>query len=542
MNVPELQLANRQFPIFDGDGVSGSNVVKDVPYAQVNGNVIQRLKIPWDETLEEINMVKIGNDYYNVINIDNVTYYERETVIDIIFNPVTTYLKQNDAISGWWERTPSLVNKIAKIQVMDDQLKYSRKYNLENLGKVIGSETTTNIYIQIVAKEDIGTGDQSTLTTYGTFAIYDPKIYARPFFGHWGGGDFTKNWVTLWDVLTNPDKVIKIGAQALDAVNIMDIAVSPRCPWNYLFTSGSGFNILNPSNGIASNLLNLDNNLLIQKINKSDAVPRPPQSISIHLEPFERMCGKMTVVDELGNDVFQIPNEYLDSNGNLTITSQCISDINGIYTIIKIVDKVVVLQEGKLPWIGDAWTAYCSATREYDREAMVRALETVDKQKQIDMYNTLGNGLVNTSIAGALNPIGAAAGLASMSFGIYANEQSAILNKKNIEANQIAKEGLVKASPSPAYMPGYGLDYLYKNWLLEGANIRIDMPAYTTQTDFDNYVKYRGYPCDKYADINIVDGYVKGNLFILPVTSIGTGPKLDMLRKEIADGFRMVMV
>ena len=49
-----------------------------------------------------------------------------------------------------------------------------------------------------------------------------------------------------------------------------------------------------------------------------------------------RYCGKISLVDDYGNLIASIPNDYFDNENKLTFSHRTISDIGNIYTMIDI--------------------------------------------------------------------------------------------------------------------------------------------------------------------------------------------------------------
>lgn len=533
--VPSQQMANRQFALgmlF----VYSEDAIEDV---KVSGNLIQDIKVPYRDDFDKVNMAEIGGRYYDIIGIDNQTYFEQSSILRIRFNPICSILKPGMAISGWWDRTPVQLNPGERLNIGNDTLAPSRRVNLPALEgwEVGGTQTHKPMFVQISAKYDTLNANSSTLTLYSTFAPYFPDIMSYPYVASYTGSNGRK-YIPLMEIISNLDELTNIPSDS-----IIDVAISPRCPWRYSRRVNSGFDLLD-ANGAVSTPQSHGVDWTYNIINKKNIARDPNMTIdrTLGLTAFERYCGRVTLVDETGTDICEIPTSYFNSGHALIYRVGSVSDINGIYTQLVIKGKIYTLPEGHLPWIGDAWADYSARSLSYDREALGRAVDTVNRQREIDNINAVAGGIMTASVGAISNPIGAVAGLAQMGLGVATAGMSADLAKSNLYADQAAKEGNIKASPSANYQTAHGLDYCYRSFIYGGAHFRIETPANLSSSDFDNYIAYRGWPCGKYASFNILTGYVKGNIFGLTSSTDYNGPELDLLRQEIAQGFRMVTI
>jgi hypothetical protein len=206
---------------------------------------------------------------------------------------------------------------------------------------------------------------------------------------------------------------------------------------------------------------------------------------------------------------------------------------------------MITWPEGRLPWVGDAWRDYQNQVMNFDRNELSRVLSAIDEQKKIDLFTGASDAMLTGAIAASSgNPIGMAtgAGIAAAQFGVntIAGEMTADLARNQAKAKQRNKEGLMKNQPSLNYQVGYGLDYFTKSSITGGAKIRIETPTAFTSTDFTNYLKFNGWPCDMYATIPLSSGYIEGTLYSTPMNTLypkDSGPIMDMLRREFANGF-----
>lgn len=522
-------MANRQFAI----GNLLAHTMITCPQVKVKNDMVQSIKVPTYANVRLCNLVEINGKYYDILGIDDRSNEAPSIELSIALNPVLTYLQPNESISGWFDRTPSNVKPGGSVQIGNDAFAESRRYFLNRLSNQSFGNPIP-VWIQIAASENLvpEPNDMSSLTLYGTLASYEPKVMGSSLVNYTGATG--KYYMSLKDIISDVDTLT-----GLESGSIIDISVSSRCPWAYSF-DGSSFHLNNASGGAISPLTATNTSKCFDIINDTSVGLPNNNSHTIQFSALERYCGKFTLVDEANNDIAVIPNQYLDANNQLEMDVQTTSDITGIYTNVLIRGQLYTLQEGHLPYIGDTWNDYKTLSLNADREALARGVDTVNKQRDIDMMNIVGNGISNLGWSAFGGPAMVGASLASMGITAEATNMQADLAKRNLYAEQSEKEGVIKNAPSNNYQTGYGFDYLYKQWKLGGAHIRIELPANLTQADFDNYIAYQGWPCNKFATLNVVTGYIKGNLYNVDAT--GTGPELDSLRREVAQGFRMVTI
>ena len=537
-NVPNHQLANRQFVV----GNLGTPI-KTVTDVKVGNGPVLDIALPWDDAFTNANIVKIGDRCYDIVGIDDVTYSEKTIRMRLMYNAVTSLLRKDKngkiIIDGWWERAPIPSPTGGQIAITNDTFKPKRTeffYVNEDTGNGF-----KKYYYQVVTNRSIETGEEGKLSIYIGFIPYRPDVLYT-LSGAYLIGQSGGTWFSHIDIVGMISALPTILGVPADA--IMDLSITPRSPFEYTDTEGLNFI---KYNGEISDFIKLRESgqeyygsATVKLIGNRLAEHEPYVATMTGITEFEKYCGSFYLVDERGNEIMKIPNEYI-VNDSLTIPAHTICDITGIYTIYEICGKQYMVPEGKLPFIGSAWNDYNIRSREYDREALTRAVENARAQRDIDMINSIGNSMLTLGLAGATNPTGAVAGIAQMGMGIATSELSLRLNERNLYAEQNAKEGLIKNSPSQNYQSGNGLDYLFKSYKYGGTHIRLDMPANTDENAFYDYIKYRGYPCGMYRSVELPsDGYIKGNIYN-DFSAIGNAVETDMLRREIANGCRIVI-
>ena len=543
-----MQLANRQFAI----GNLSKYKLCDIEKTEYKSDILQDIQIPYQANIEKVNAVKIGSKYYDIVGIDDATYYGRSTVLRIRYNPISTLLSAGQTVKGWWDRTPIKAGELQTIQAVNSTYIEREKSNLYKL-------PDGYYWIQISARYDTENVTSGNLTIYGTIIFYDELMST---FEATRTIKTASNKILMgyYDIVNDITEITGI-----DGASIIDISVSPRCPYQFNFTGDTKFDIfdIKKSVGFVEPLTTKVADKHIYKLSGSMALPYGWSDITtVEINERKAMNGKITLYDELGNPIYQIPNSYLDYNSTtksytLRYKSKCIPDITSLNTVVTFMSNDassdreyrVIIPGGHFPWFGSSWGDYQSRTLSLDRENLARAVSNVDKQRDIDMFNSVGNSMLTLGLAGATNPMGAIAGVAQMGIGLATSEMQNNLAKENLYAEQHAKENLIKNSPSQNYQTGYGLDYLCRinNW--GGACIKIEMPRgivedeVNPQTDdFMNYIAYRGYPCGKYAGFQLpASGYIKGNIYN-DFSNKGNSVETDMLRREIANGFRFVVI
>lgn len=503
------------------------------------GNMVQTIKIPYHPNISLCNMVGMNGKFYDIIAFDNITFNERSVLLTIRFNPVTSIMNDGSWLSGLWERTPAVFNLGVRFSIADDALIQSNFIPLAQLvdNTVLKPNNNTPFYVQVTAAYDnVNNGRQNDLTQYGFFVPYAPDILSSAVndkYRHASGGT---PYMSMMDLITSFDNLTGIPASA-----ILDISISRRCPYNYGY-NGQTFWLKNNSGAtIVPN--NYSGVYSMYRFIGNEAARNPTWNYngSITLSNLERYCGRVTLVDEKGFDVCEIPTEYFGTINNLNFSAETISDISGIYTQVQLagVNKIFTLAEGHFPFIGDAWVEYQTRSLQYDREAIAINAGIMSQENELNKQMMM----LNTALGVASNPgMGSVSSIVSLPVNMAAADASMGIQINGMYANQALKEGRIKASPAPVTGTAHGLDYCFRSHSLTGAGFRIEKPKNMNESDFNNYIAYRGYPCGKYVQLPTQQGFIKGIIYRITNTILSiNGPELDMLRREIAEGFRVVL-
>ena len=544
------QPANRQHKI-NGFGTAAHTVSN----VKVTNDMNQTITLPWDADIDKANVAVIKSKVYDITDIRAATLAGNKSMeLDLLYNPVSTMMKTGDTIYGIWDRTPSVQHKAFKVNIADDTLKTSRTIALPKLN----DDTNDLFYYQITAKYDYdidtGTEASSKLCLYGGGTAWNSQFFTHSSVSTLIGATSSIYWVPLNKIVNDIDTVT-----GLPSASIVDVSITSRCPWKTAVSLGK-IEIKNIANDTVVPDITLSPDKGIIKLNKTAAATTTDKTTpgTITLTDYERYCGRVIVCDNLDNEIFEIPTEYFDASNQLTYYCYGSSDFGGLFTHFKFADKTLIWPEGRIPWIGNGWMDYQNTTMAYDREMLANNIEFNKQQATIDRQNALSQGIMNATYAGMMGgmsiatnhvtgPISTGAGIgmsiASTEFQMRAITSQSRLDRKRMVATQNAKDGLMKLLPSSNYQVGYGLDYIMRSLETGGAKIKIQTPANLTSTDFTNYISYRGYPCGKYASFTLTTGFLKGNMFSTPNDTYmprGNGPEMDALRREIADGVRLV--
>lgn len=539
MYVANQQLANRQFVMQpSGTILTTNDNIKNT------GDINQEIHIPYSPSNATANMIKIDNKYYDIVSVDNVTFNEKSTIYSISLNPISTYLTNGLSMSGYWEKTPTKINYGCTFNIGEDVLVQSNKIAFPVVAPIPGNAGQP-YFFQISTTWDLFANAQDTkLNQYAGFAPYLKDILAwTPASSiRYITSTATRYYVSIPELIYHLDD--KLG---IPASSIMSVSISPRSPLRYAVIA-SGFSFLNGS-GTAVTPINSGKSatFALLEIDSSEVAQNPANEtqLTLTLTDYERFCGKIFVVDDKGNEIALIPNEWFNSSNSLTYKVNTYSDINGIYTYIIIGNHIIPIIETQLPFLGDAWAEYSARSLAYDRESTDRAVTTTAKNAEMAAVSGIANAGLSVVMGAGLGGIGggsagqAVGGIAGGyggGVGVVMGLKKAQLDKANIRQNQIQKENMVRNAPSTVVNSQYGLDSCYIPAVMSSyAGFKIMTPKNFSATDFNNYVAIYGYPCNRYSTITLSAGYIKGNMFTMP-SSISNGVEMNMLKNEIADG------
>lgn len=531
-------------------GSWSSYALETVANVKNTGDINQNLILPYSANILTANAVGFDSKIYDIISIRRSTLANDSLELQIQYNPISSSITTSSTMAGYWERTPSIQNYGATFDIGDDTYKYSRKEAFATLATISGIAGQP-YYYQIVSTWDIyANATSKDVVIYGGYAPYLTSILRS-------GNLSTISYLTSTDsryfpslpqVISELDNLI-----GMPGTSVLSISLSPRSPFrtsaitngiSVLTGAGSTVTPLNSGKTATCALIDVTNS-------EAGANTANGTGVTITLSEFEHMCGRLFVVDDKGNEIAMIPNQWINSSHQLTYTPYTYSDLNGIYTYIVINGNVITIPEAQIPWIGDSWAEYKAYSLQYDREAMVRARENVDKQFLADASTSVGNTALNMVYAGGMakmassperknsSLMGAGAAGGAGVLDLVSKKAAGDIEKYNLKRNQIEKENMMKRGPSTAVNTQYGLDACFLPATMSSgyAGIKIEIPNNLTSTDYTNYVAYRGYPCNLYKSFTATTGYYKGVLYTVP--SGMNGPQLDLLREMFNGGVKL---
>lgn len=530
LNVPQASRAARRYVIGNLD--TPENVIYSAENVKVSEELDFVLNIEYFDNYSKVNIIKVADRYYDVLAVREISRKSSVLQFTITYNPISSLLSSGSSLYGWFERTPTKIYPSARINIATDTLKQSRFISLDDLTQLGISH---DYYVQIVSRSGASGTEPSTLTMYATFVDYSPQ---HPATG-WEPllmttTDSTKTFPTLRAIINDIDEKLGIVAD-----EVVGIHVSARCPWNYKYVIPNRYDFLKVNGDILTpEFDNLGANGKVI-INGSNCARREAFPSTITLTDKERYTGTVSIVNQTGNVIGVIPTEYFDRDNKLNFTWQPYADYTGVYTIVKYSDQMVIIPEGQLPWVGDAWATYAARSREFDREAMLHAIQISREQLNIDIASGVSGAILTGTVGAASGsgPIGVGAGIAQAGIDIATAVARQQMAERDIRFQQQLLEARVKASPSSHYQTAYGLDYLRASLHGLGLGIRIDTPANLTDEDFNQHMAQFGWPLNRLATVELTDGYIKGQLYNMD----GYGLMGERLREEIASGCRIVI-
>lgn len=554
-NVPDHQLANRQFVV----GNLGTPIKKFYDVKVGDGPILD-VSLQWNDAFKNANIVKIGDRCYDIIGIDDVTYAKKSIRLRLMYNAVTSLLRKDIngkiIVEGWWDRAPVQIGPIQSISPINSIFVEKQRTPFNALP--IAATDYYMFWVQITAKYDV------TNTTSGDLTIYGTPIYYKRNSINEGNDTFAlktssnKRLLSLRDVICDLSETTGI-----PGTDIIDISVSNQCPFSRSYSLPYTFD-LKDSDGNKIEPVAVNDDKHLYKINGSSVATYSSSKLKFLVRTKDLLAGNVCIYDAMRNKIIDVPKEYFRPGESgpalsyIEYQTSVIWDVTSLNTVVRLfyVDNDienyidVIIPGGHLPWVGNAWADYQAAEMNYDRELLSISIDNANKQRYIDMINSMGNSMLTVALGGAANPVGSVAGIAQMGLGIATSELQAKLEESRLYAVQNAKENYIKNSPSQNYQTGYGISYLFHNskaiegilgWQPDGAGIRLETPYGIKDSDIDNYIKYRGYPCGVYASITLPeDGYIKGNIYN-DFSAFGNAVETDMLRKEIASGCRIVI-
>lgn len=332
------------------------------------------------------------------------------------------------------------------------------------------------------------------------------------------------------------------GALGITASTIIDISMSPICPYEYGETSDGALRL--GSNGsIAPTIRTRSGGTSVAYYGDLGTTPYVRQK-SFTLTNTQKCCSSLYVVDLYGSCIGQLNwNDYHASDTE-SLDYRVESDFTGMTLRIDHKSKSIAVQLPHIPYVGTQWSEYRAYSMSLDRQAMEFAInqshESMAIQKDTALMTTalgVGNSLMSGNFSGAANQI--AGTLISM----QAQDRQQTLSDKAARFSQQMAESRAKSAPPTVYASGYGLAEIWR--YVQGYRYKIEAwaPAGTSDSRFTAYVNAYGMPCTM---IDASTGFYGDDFFmgqlrnVVDGAKVITGPKLDRLGSLLLGGLKTV--
>ena len=591
-------IASGEYPLFSDSTDLTPYLIHTIKDVKISADLDQDRTVPTFEGYENASMVKTSVGWYWIVGVRTSTMYNDSIVVSMHYCASTSMIKSGDSIKGIWTRRSKALGCDVKVQqaVSNSPMKSNIKVQLPKMtakaqfGINNVSDTESKIYWVQITSSNYIKNDQTVvkghITRYGTFALNDDVTNSTLKYLAWdtsGDKDYIPAYPTIGDIINNIDSTLGI-----ESSSVLDISVIPICPFEFEsfdvvqtgpFTPDqpnpenewvnqytvlkSGENVNKPwvgkdvSISVGSipgqtttktfkfRVYNLDYNWNIEPISITiyNLIERE-DTLSFTLSDMELNLGQLQVKNWEGNIIASLP---IVSKTN-TIHIDYISDSTGLYTLLRHVESKqhVIINSGKLPYIGSQWETYRAYSLDTDRKALEFAQAQYDKQFQMNMASAVFNGVVGAGLgaasggsAGAIGAgVGAVGGLASgVASGILGKE----MNDMKLRQDQQLTEMRLRASPATTYNTAYGTNQMD---LMErfGGGIYIAMPANLSNDEFIHYIDEFGYPTEGVQTLTIGAGYFKGRVLAQQNNKVFSGIKFERLQEEFNNGLKFVII
>ncbi len=525
--------SSRVFPVGDLSGhvvhTTEAKVTRDLGFS---------FTVPTFEDYYKVNMVEIDGSYYWVVNYSTRTLDNPTTTFTVAYNPITSLLKENDTLKGIFERVPYTMDPNVSFSVKDDILIKKRDAFFDEIRRPSGHKVG---YVQVTSRRSEEAVASSRLTKYVAFCDVEGggRISVKAYIDD-NKDNVPAFFPSLNDIINDLDD--KCG---LTADSIVDVSVSMRSPYTIINPAGDEMAFKHRASHLPIKPTHIGTSALVDPIvmyNMTSAASflevKPPYTVSLTLSEQERHLGYLSLLDEGFNKVAVIPKELCDESGKIELSTEAVSDYTGLYTHTYFGDTQLVIPEGKLPWVGDAWAEYQKRNMEYDRQALELTIKTAKDQRIVDTAENAANSIINGGIAAAINPLASVASVASFFVGAGADALQEQINVRSATEELRISQARIKDSPSAYFNTGYGTSYITNSLKSGGARLRLEMPKNTTNTEYTHYVQNYGVPVSGFREVNVQEGFIKGRLTETPFS----GPRGDMLNTELINGLKMVVL
>ena len=446
-----------------------------------------------------------------------------------LLNPAS---HQTHSFRGRWSATQRPNDSGLTFAVESDSMVPSRSFRLPCLPKYASSDGTEHqlVYVKISSSEYVGTDQHGNVFRFENYPSTYSFLASSDMFQsvHFGPND--KFYPSITEIIGNIDDLgrdasgNKIG---LTPSSIIDISLSERSPVKVnddLTLEDAGHLLI---------LTQYEHGKAMYARTRFDSSDRSETMSVPQLTDMEKYTGTAELRTSNDDMMASIPVQVLSGQ---QVAVRSISDVTGLYTEITINGSHMMMPEGKLPYIGSAWSEYAIAQRSYDRENMTLAITNAKSEAAQNTMMGIANGVLTGGLIGG--PLGAVGGVASAGLNVAGTALELQRNERTARAQQDMREKMIMSSVGTAYNTGYGMEYLRKADEGRG-RFQLNRPQHLTQARYDAYVQDHGYPdsgIEHYLDLS-EPGYYCG---YLTDSTIFTKYELDAINKELTQGWRVI--
>ncbi len=568
-SIPQHQYENSCYVI---GGTTESNLTHTATGVKIKEYDNIRFKCPNHEGIHRANVCTIDGWVHDILEVEVNTLDSPSCEVLVSFNPVSN-LPPGARMFGYFVRGPSRVDAYGSPVYVDRlPVEYDTTMEYKDFIPFVDPELSQMtspdlgsipLYVQVVTTKRRAEGNWvDDLTIYGTYAaLYDHyPIYVTGHYIDYRGPDPDETgeyWAGLFQAMKG------FGAAPS---SILGVHVSTRSPWS-IAADGDRLGLTLPGSGIFTEAAPYWDNgkyRIIQMGGEAIAplgITRPDLTYEYFVDPVVRYYGKLSIIDELGNELAHIPNNLIHENDTLTIRTNTKTDFTGITTLVTVdvphqygvrSHPITLIQEGSWPFLGDSWTEYQRTNMGHDRQALEHAINMADEQFKLDVMEGGANALLTAGIGGS--PASAIAAGAQFGVSALSGSKRMEMTRDDLRFQQRLTEGRIKSSTTQYYNTGYGGSYVQQRFRNKpstnpdylapwngGAGLKIEIPSGMNAYYMNKYLEIRGWPINRHMTYNPIPGYYQGNLESLENTDFA-GMRLRRLSEWLAKGFRIVIV